>query len=1014
MDGGKKTAGKRWIPCAMRGSAVVLIAVAAVCAAVWHWRVGLATRAVGRALDAQGLGAVSFRLTGLSPWRTVVEDIRWDEGTETLLAVDRVEAHFSLDELRRRHVERIHVQGVRTTLLARDGNVVSPLAERVKTLAEKAGTGAAASGGPPFSIWMATVRDVRVNVISAENGEPVAALTLGAGGVAESAGRYRVWGQAEVLDAQRAMGSAQGTADADGRLAAAKVTGSVVPGTGAVAVAPVLEIKDIGGCLALAQRLMPGVLPDAMVEAQSSLTARGEFAVTGWTNLAPFSVSAELGRGSRFAVPSKSAAVQFQSLRVEASGTLHDIQGRVNAGVSGFSVGKGVEASQETGRMLSARASARFSQSATNQAVTVALESDLPGRSIAMVLPRVMPLVPVFFSDGGTLRVDAEVARPLAGAWLGRVRYAAEALRSSVPLAGAYVGARAVRVAGEAAVAESRPGAVLADITLEGGYYFRDGMTVKGGGEAHLVTRPPYAEAEGTFKGQAGETRALALALKDAAVPFEGKAVVTSLASNPVWRIAARVPEFRVAWTQQAARVTGTVGGAADVRYSASGVAAHGGAWARELEIHTGAATNPTPLATVGRIGVAFDLPEVDWAGEADVAAEATFDVSNVWAGVKGVAELEDARCVLPFRWSKRDGLAFRAGQSLAWRRLAAQDVTVTPDGFVWSADGEAVEARIGARVEGSAVRAEVLARVPLTAPEDATLVFTLPETVIGPDDVLAARVRDKVGGAEVAGRVSVQANVRFLGTQPHVSGCVRLSEGSVRVGKAEVEGLAAEVPFLGGVIFRTVERPFVSFERAKMDNIRFDRGRLDFQVTRRGVLVDRLEIGYCKGSLNAYSVQWDFKNPKDDFVVYADRIDLGEALMMVVPFKGSMKGVLFGRLPVGIDQGKVKLSTGFLYSLPGQGGAMRLDDNRQMLSLLDQAGVKGDVQLPLSKALSDMDFSMLRLELEPKLDGEGTLRIKLVGKSNDKAWPAPVDLNLNLHGPLEKLVNMGLDLSRK
>jgi hypothetical protein len=84
------------------------------------------------------------------------------------------------------------------------------------------------------------------------------------------------------------------------------------------------------------------------------------------------------------------------------------------------------------------------------------------------------------------------------------------------------------------------------------------------------------------------------------------------------------------------------------------------------------------------------------------------------------------------------------------------------------------------------------------------------------------------------------------------------------------------------------------------------------------------------------------------------------------------------------------------------------------MRALLERSGIKGDVQKPLAQALSDLDFNMLKLDLEPRADGEGTLRIKLVGKSNDKAWPAPVDLNLNLHGPLEKLVNMGLDASRQ
>lgn len=86
------------------------------------------------------------------------------------------------------------------------------------------------------------------------------------------------------------------------------------------------------------------------------------------------------------------------------------------------------------------------------------------------------------------------------------------------------------------------------------------------------------------------------------------------------------------------------------------------------------------------------------------------------------------------------------------------------------------------------------------------------------------------------------------------------------------------------------------------------------------------------------------------------------------------------------------------------------------MGTLLSRAGIGGEVRKPLSRALSDMNFSTIRMELEPKAEAEGesVFRITLEGKSNDKAWPAPVDLNLNLHGRLEELLNLGLSVSHK
>jgi len=991
---------------------VVAVSVMLAAATLWLRRIHIATRAVHAVLARQGIDDVSFRLTKLSPWRLALRDVHWGKGPVPLLAIDQIDLHYSPDDLPRRHVERIHVQGVRTTLLVQDGAWVSPLAERLKPLlptSDRSDRARPASDAPPFSFWMTTLHDVRIAVATpSDPAEPLACLVFSGGGVGEAVERYRFWGQVQ----------GEGT-PGTGTLSQVRLVGSADLAKGAVTLTSELAFPDLGGGLAVARRLAPDALSRWEVEpaAGASLTARGEFSVMAWTNVQPFQLSVALGRNSRFDLPSRQAHAVLQSARIEASGTPQDVQFRVNAGLSGFAWGQGLGASQERGRMLSLRGSGRWKQEATGQRLNASLESDLPGRSIATLLPRVLPLVPIFFSDGGTLKVDAEVQCPSGGAWDGRVQYAAEALRSSVPLSGTYVGAKAVRVVGEADIEASKPGAVRCEIALQDGYVFRDAFTLTGSVDAKLTAQPPYAEARGTFTGHLGEARALRklpLALDAERVRFEGEAVVTSLTSNPVWRLALTLPDASTAWTQQQAQVVGRLGGTAEIRYSTDSLAARGAVWAREVKAQTGPETNRTLTAGAESLGASFEIPEFKRTAHPQWAADVTLAVSNAWAESGSQARLEQACMELPFNWSAADGLAFRPEQRLAWQRLEAQGIAVEMDGMKWSADDDTVTAQIALRLAESALRVQTEAQIPLRDPRAMRLAVTLPETELEPTGALAALIRDKAAGAEVGGRVAAEANMRLLGVRPHVIGRLRVNEGWLRKEQAEVRGVTADVPFSVGVFFRTIEQPFVALTHAKVGNVSFDQGRVDFQVTRRGIFVDRAEVGWCKGSLNAYSVNWEFVRPSDEFVVYADRIDLGEALMMVMPFKGRMEGVLFGRFPVGIKEGHVRLAPGFLYSLPGQGGSLRLEDSEQMRALLERSGIKGDVQKPLAQALSDLDFNMLKLDLEPRADGEGTLRIKLVGKSNDKAWPAPVDLNLNLHGPLEKLVNMGLDASRQ
>ena len=984
------------------GVLLLLAGVVGLGAAVWQRRVVVATRFARVALDRQGFSDVSFRLLQVSPRRVVVEDIRVGHPVP-VLAVDRLDLRFSLRELAQRHVERIHVEGVRSWVVAHDGKVASPLAERLRLVLDAARRDPEPSGPRQtrFSLGTGTARDVRLEVVSADR-VPLAELTAEAGAVSDSSSQYHVWARAQ-----------------DGRSLRLKVEGRVCVDTGAAVLEPELKIGDVGALVELARQMAPtstsahlGLSPT-----NCGVTVRGVFSLEQWTNAGPFEISAELGRGSAFTFPEAQAFVRFQTLRLEASGTPRDAQCRLSAGVSGFKVGGQLQASQEEGRMLSLRGAARMRQTATNQWLTATLDSDLPGRSIAKLLPRILPLVPVFFSDGGTLHAEAELTRPNQGLWGGLIKVAAEALRSSAPLTAGRVGAGAVRVAGTVAIADSHPGVVRTEISLADGYFFRRDLSVRGGVEASLTTRPPYASASGTFTGRASESVALQrrnLSVGNGVVPFEGEAEVTGLLTNPVWHVALRVPEFGVASTQQTMRVTGTAGASASIRYGATSLSTEGEAWIRKVTASSPAGSNRSSESGVERLAARFRVSEFNRTLVSNAVVEVTVGVSNGWSRMGSVAVLEGLEGEVPLTWSLAKGLGFLPGQSLTWR-LETQGVRAVPDGFELAVlDGSVLEAKAGARVPGSQLRVAVRALVPLAMPNQTVVNVAVPEVVMGADDALTAALRGKLKEAEIAGRFSAEATVRFLGAQPHVLGCVTVKEGMVRSGSAAVEGLAAEIPFESGVFFRTIERPFVSFTRAKAGNVRLDQGRLTFQLTPQELFIDRMEIGWCKGSLNAYSVHLDFKNPKDDFLVYADRVDLGEALMMVMPFKGKMEGLLYGRFPVGIEKGRVKLSTGFLYSLPGQGGKLRLDDNTSMQSLLTRAGITGDVQLPLSKALSDVDFTTFKMELEPKADGGGTLRIKMVGKSNDKEWPAPVDLKLNLHGPLEELLNMGISLSRK
>ncbi|MEI7899916.1 MAG: hypothetical protein WCK89_06660, partial [bacterium] len=268
---------------------------------LWQMRVDVVTRVARWALDQQGLTDATFRLSQVSFGQVVVEDIRL--GTpEAVLIVDQVDVRFSCREVLRRHIARVAVRGVRTRLTAGGGKAMSPLYERLKPLlaarAKTAPAGATANTG--FSLGAGVLQEVQVAVALA-GGEPLTTLTLDAGVLAERPAQYRVWGT--LSDGGGMQLRSEGVVDSD---------------TGAGSLLPELKIKSVGKLLDWAGRVFPDQA--ARIPAfptNCTLAVRGAVAVQGWTNVGPFEINAELGRGSAWVFPDQDAFVRFQSFRVE-------------------------------------------------------------------------------------------------------------------------------------------------------------------------------------------------------------------------------------------------------------------------------------------------------------------------------------------------------------------------------------------------------------------------------------------------------------------------------------------------------------------------------------------------------------------------------------------------------------------------------------------------------------------------------------------------------------------------
>lgn len=418
----------------------------------------------------------------------------------------------------------------------------------------------------------------------------------------------------------------------------------------------------------------------------------------------------------------------------------------------------------------------------------------------------------------------------------------------------------------------------------------------------------------------------------------------------------------------------------------------------------------------IDSIAVNVELPPFDFAATQNPPVNFGLTCENV--GLKNQAagvELRGLKWQTKGSWNSRDKIIFQNPASVKWDRFTIQEIPIRPVQLNFLPNTNSIDIAGEIVIKNAADTVAVRIVLPTDGQSLPELFFSVAEMDLQQSGALIATITEKFPGTKINGILNLNGHLTFSDGLPLIKCQIEMYDGTVEQKDLELSGIGLNLGIeQHGTQMRSTGKSMLTFEKGKAGNINFDKGRLYFQLWPEAFFLEKMELGWCKGRLNAYAVMLDYHNPKDNFTLYADKIDLGEALKMMTGVHGDIEGVLYGRLPIGIDHGKIKLNDGFLYSLPGRNGKLRLDDNKPILELLEKAGIKGDVQVPLSKALADMDISSVKMDLMDAAGNEKLLHISLKGKSNYAAWPAPVDLNLNLRGPIEEVLNLGLDFSGK
>ena len=185
-------------------------------------------------------------------------------------------------------------------------------------------------------------------------------------------------------------------------------------------------------------------------------------------------------------------------------------------------------------------------------------------------------------------------------------------------------------------------------------------------------------------------------------------------------------------------------------------------------------------------------------------------------------------------------------------------------------------------------------------------------------------------------------------------------------------------------------------------------------RLTEKALLITQASAGFCGGKVNLYSLFLDPTSLNTGFTLFVDDINAGEALTHLNGFAGEASGRLHGKIKLFVREGgkAIRLSDAFLYSTPGETGKLKLNDPKPITDNLTMAGIDEATRNNVTDALTDLDYSVLRLNLKRGKGKTATLSTTVRGSATRGKTSVPVDITVNFNGELEQLINTGLGYS--
>lgn len=174
---------------------------------------------------------------------------------------------------------------------------------------------------------------------------------------------------------------------------------------------------------------------------------------------------------------------------------------------------------------------------------------------------------------------------------------------------------------------------------------------------------------------------------------------------------------------------------------------------------------------------------------------------------------------------------------------------------------------------------------------------------------------------------------------------------------------------------------------------------------------VKRAAFAALGGKLSAEPFVFQPSRAELDAALNVDGVDVEQVLALTRDLPASATGRISGRFPVRIARDGFQFGTGWLGLKPGVSAEIRFKAKGLLTSGLSDKSPAYGVLQQVESGLLKLKVNELRLDIHPPgAPPNRSAQLHLAGEPFDPSVKAPVTLDLNVNGPLEKLLNLGMD----